>query len=66
MRAERRPLTARAAASQSPSASHVGSPSSSVPVTILQGIRARAKAPAISGTQQAEQLASHSAVVIDS
>ena len=58
--------TARAASSHSRKTSQAGSPSSSVPVTVRYGIRARVNAPAISGTQQAEQLASHSPVVIAS
>ena len=45
-------------------ASQAGSPSSSVPVTVRYGMRARVNAPASSGTQQAEQFASHSPVVI--
>ena len=39
-------------------------PKHGVPVTVRYGIRARVNAPAISGTQHAEQLASHSPVVI--
>ena len=66
MRATAQAATARAASSHSRSASQAGSPSSSVPVTVRYGIRARVNAPAISGTQQAEQLASHSPVVIAS
>ena len=48
------------------STSQAGSPSSSVPVTVRYGMRARVNAPASSGTQQAEQFASHSPVVIAS
>ena len=55
-----------AASSHSPSTPQAGSPSRSVPVTVRYGMRARVNAPAISGTQQAEQFASHSAVVIAS
>ena len=46
--------------------SQAGSPSTSVPVTVRYGMRARVNAPASSGTQQAEQFASHSPVVIAS
>jgi hypothetical protein len=66
MRAERRLRTAYAASTQSRIASHAGSPSTSVPVTVRYGTRARVNAPASSGTQQAEQFASHSPVVIPS
>ena len=66
IRADRRLCTALAASSHSRSTSQAGSSSRSVPVTNLYGIRARVRAPAISGTQHAEQLASHSAVVIRS
>ena len=64
MRAVRRSRTADAASSHSPSTSQAESPSRSVPVTVRYGIPARVNAPASSGTQQAEQLASHSPVVI--
>ena len=60
----RRLRTAAAASTQSRIASQAGSPSSSVPVTVRYGMRARVNAPASSGTQQAEQFASHSPVVI--
>ena len=66
MRASRRLRTACVASSHSRSTSQAGSPSTSVPVTVRYGMRARVNAPAISGTQQAEQFASHSPVVIAS
>ncbi len=65
-RARRSSRTARAASTHSPIAAHAGSPSSSVPVIVRYGIRARVNAPASSGTQHAEQFASHSPVVIAS
>ena len=55
-----------AASTHSAIAAQAGSPSSSVPVTVRYGIRARVNAPASSGTQHAEQFASHSPVVIAS
>ena len=64
MRAVRRLRAAYAASNHSLRTPQAGSPSRSVPVTVRYGIRARVNAPAISGTQHAEQLASHSAVVI--
>ena len=61
----REPRSARAtpaARTQAPIFSHARSSPSIVPATVSYGIRARVNAPAISGTQQAAQLASHSPV----
>ena len=61
-RARRSERAAPAARTHAPILSQARGSSSIVPATVSYGIRARVSAPAISGTQQAAQLASHSPV----
>ena len=62
---ERRSARATAAArTQAAIFAHARSSSSIVPATVSYGMPARVHAPAISGTQHAAQLASHSPVSV--
>ena len=63
MRARRSAATARAASNHSATSRHGLSPAS-VPETTWKGMRARANAFEISGTEHTEQFASHSPVSV--
>src|SRR3954454_8933169 len=64
IRERRRARATPAARTQAPIFAHARSSSSIVPATVSYGIRARVNAPAISGTQHAAQVASHSPVAV--